>query len=118
MAGERWRFEHQNRWSERTARIILAAIAAIAARSSHEQFDQKIIILVAFMAAGEVVAYILTQYAKQGRLRGLAARKNKQRGVRGLDSAVGRSKRKRRARPKPRANAKIPGAAHFAKWTL
>lgn len=96
MAEQKRRAEFKQRWSERAARITLAAIAAVVARAPAEDVSITILALVVLMAASEVVVDVFSYYRFRKRISDVDQEPARRRRIR--SAQPGMVKRKRAAR--------------------
>ncbi len=106
MARRKWLDQYRTRWAERIMRVVLAALAALAARATDEDIRWTVVALVFIMATGEVVAHFLAPVRDISELCRLALGRARRLAVRLRASGGDRRRRRRGSRARPSGDDK------------
>lgn len=103
------------RAAQRAERVIIAAIAALAARSAGQDISRAIILLVVFMAIAELADWLLFQRGYKHLFRDLDNCEDQRVGLRRAHHHRGNKRRPAGARSQHRDNKKTVDQAHLRK---
>lgn len=81
MAITKTQAQYRARWGERIKTIGIAALSAVAARAAAEDLTLAVIAIIALVGIGEVVSDRLSRNGFRKRVRSMARKRNRRRGL-------------------------------------